>query len=251
MDSLLSSTMKDDRLGLDWRPGAPPTKHERLKPGRRSFLGRGAAAAAGAMATLTGRQRHARTGNPNYLPSLYAGENVREFKTIQADESAHVSYLISAIREAGGTPRPRPSFVNLTQHSLLDFAQISRALENTGVGAYLGAAPYIVGGAYVGAAGSILAIEARHAGYLDVLLNQVMTYNVLKQAPSFEAPLTASQVVGIAGPFFTSLNGGPPLTYSTDPADLGPANDLMILNFALALEYIESTFYNINVPIYT
>ena len=62
-------------------------------------------------------------------------------------------------------------------------------------------------------------------------------------------PLTAAQVVSLAGPFITSLNGGPPLTYST--TDLGPANDIMILNFALALEYLESTFYNINVPRFT
>ncbi len=56
-------------------------------------------------------------------------------------------------------------------------------------------------------------------------------------------------MVAIAGPFFTSLNGGPPLTYST--TDLGPANDIAILNFALALEYLEQAFYNLNVPRFT
>ena len=70
-----------------------------------------------------------------------------------------------------------------------------------------------------------------HAGYLNVLLDQVMTYNVEKQAPSFEVALTPDQVVDLAGPFITSLNGGPALTYSTTPS---AANDIAILNFALA-----------------
>jgi hypothetical protein len=248
MNQHLSAATKAGAFGHGWRPGRVRSEGDGTKPGRRSFLGRVAAVAAAAVATLTGR---AQAGNPNYLPSLYQGENVKEFQAIQAHENAHVAYLIDAISEAGGTPRPKPSFVNLTQPDLVTFAHTSQALENVGVGAYLGAAPYIAEHAYVGAAGSILAIEARHAGYLDVLLDQIMTYNINGKAPSFEMPLTAAKVVEHAGPFITSLNGGPPLTYSTDPADLGPANDIMILNFALALEYLESTFYNINVPIFT
>lgn len=246
MDRILSDAMQDNSFGANWRPHASRQMGERAKTGRRSFLGRGAAVTAAAIAALGGRT--ARAGNPNYLPSLYANENVMEFKAIQTHENAHVQYLITAITNAGGTPRPEPSFVNLTQPNLLAFAQTSQALENTGVGAYLGAAPYIDGGAYVGAAGSILAIEARHAGYLNVLLDQIMTYNVDKQTPSFEMPLTPEQVVDLAGPFITSLNGGPDLTYSTTPS---AANDIAILNFALALEYLEASFYNVNVPMFT
>ena len=107
MDRRLSVVVQDSSFGTDWRPGAGRPREEPPRPGRRSFLGRGVAAAAAAMAVIGGRT--ARAGNPNYLPSLYANENVTEFKAIQTHENAHVQYLINAITAAGGTPRPEPS----------------------------------------------------------------------------------------------------------------------------------------------
>ena len=244
MDQQLSSAMKESSFGVDWSPGLGEGKGDRARSGRRSFLGRGMAAVAAGAAVLSGRTALA-GGNPNYLPSLYPNENVMEFKAIQTHENAHVNFLVAAL---GSNARPSPSFVDLTQPNLLAFAQTSRALENTGVGAYLGAAPYIYNSAYLGAAGSILTIEARHSGYVNVLLNLVMTVNSAGNPVSFDVPLTPEQVVANAGAFITSLNGGPPLTYSTTPSY---ENDIAILNFALALEYLEAAFYNINVPIFT
>ena len=133
----------------------------------------------------------------------------------------------------------------MLQPNFRAFFQVSQALENTGVGAYLGAAPVILSRQVLASAGSIALIEARHAGWLNSLENDPITTNVFGQEQSFETPLTAAQVVGLAGPFIASLNGGPPVTYSTTPS---VANDIVILNFALALEYLEAEFYNLNVP---
>ncbi len=126
---------------------------------------------------------------------------------------------------------------------------IPRVLENTGVGADLGAAPIINSADYLAAAGSILTVEARHSGYLNTYLKDPITAPASDPTatPSFDAPLTAAEVVAGAGPFISSLNGGPEVTYDTTPSD---ENDIAILNFALALEYLEASFYNLNVPVF-
>lgn len=237
------------KLSFEVSPGelsSPPGSSERRpdsKAGRRSFLRRGAAAFTAASAAFAGREAHAT--NPNFLPSLYPNENVLEFQTIQADEQAHVKFLVNAL---GADARPMPTFQNLEMNNLQQFVQNSMVFENTGVGAYLGAAAYIDNVQYLVAAAGIMDIEARHAGYLNVLNNRKMTQNVLGQSPSFEVALTMQQVVNLVSPYVVSLNGGPPLTFSTIPS---AENDIAILNFALALEYLEMTFYNINVPKFT
>jgi hypothetical protein len=183
-------------------------------------------------------------GDADDLPELYPHENRRAFYAIRRHENAHVAFLLSAL---GSAARPRPTFMNLLQPNIYRFVAVSRALENTGVGAYLGAAPYILNPDYLAAAGSIMDIEGRHAGYLDILLNKTMTVNVFDEEQSFETPLSPNQVDELVAPFVESLNGGPPVTFAMKRS---PRNDIMILNYALALEFLEQEFYNLNVPIY-
>lgn len=155
------------------------------------------------------------------------------FEEIKRDEDTHVSYLKKAL---GSAARPKPNFKGLEQADVDHFMQLSRIFENVGVGAYLLAAPAISSKAILGAAASILTIEARHAGYLNALVGVRLSTN-----GAFDKPIPQAQIVADVAPFIKSLNGGP------DPSK-PLMNDIDILNFALLLEFLEATFYDVNVP---
>ena len=209
---------------------------------RRNLLLAGAAAAAAVGVVATPQTADAQSAGGGALPNLYPNSNARVFRAIQSHENAHVAFLLNAL---GAAARPRPTFQGLTQPDIRTFGTVAVALENTGSGAYLGAAPVIFSKQYLAAAGSIALIEARHSGFLNVLFNKAVTADVFGNEQQFEQPLTIAQVVNLAGPFIANLNGGPPLTFNSTPSK---ANDISILNFALALEYLEQDFYNVNVP---
>lgn len=205
---------------------------------RRHFLQKMTiAGAAGAAITLAGGSAQAQ--------GLGGRDTRRNFQDIQQHENDHVAEVIKTIRSFGGTERLMPKFRNLLQPNFRAFFQVSQDLENTGVGAYLGAAPAIFTKEILAAAGSIALIEGRHAGWINTLVGDPITFNVYNKEQSFEKPLTAAQVLALAAPFIDDLNGSVP---GYDPAAQSLANDIDILNFALALEYLEAEFYNLNVP---
>ncbi|MBA2395387.1 MAG: ferritin-like domain-containing protein [Ktedonobacteraceae bacterium] len=199
---------------------------------RRSFLTRSVASAAviaPAAALLVTQTASAATLSAHGLSAEAA------FNEIRKDEDTHVSFLKTALGKAA---RPKPTFKELKQSSRANFVNLAQVFENVGVGAYLLAAPAIVDKGYLAAAGSILTIEARHAGYLNSLIGKPLSTN-----GSFDKPIPQAEIVKDVMPFIKSLNGG------SDPSK-PLKNDIDILNFALLLEYLEATFYDINVPCY-
>ncbi len=115
-------------------------------------------------------------------------------KAFGAEEEQHVAALTAAIKQLGGTPVKKPTFVFPTA-SQGSFLALASVLENTGVGAYNGAAPSLQSKQVLAEAGGIVQVEARHAAAVNLLIGKSPTPN-----QGFDRPLTKTQVLAAAGP---------------------------------------------------
>ena len=115
---------------------------------------------------------------------------------LRNDENEHVDALTATIKDLGGKPVAAPgvdfgqSFAN--EKSFLKTAQ---TFEDLGVSAYNGAAPQIKSKEVLGAAGSIVQVEARHAAAIRFLRGQPITPG------AFDKPLEKQAVLDAAMPF--------------------------------------------------
>ena len=125
------------------------------------------------------------------------GNSINDYMAIIAEhEAAHVETLTSVITDLGGEPVEEATY-DFGVTDAASFLATAAALENTGVSAYDGAAQYIEDVGLLNAAGTIVAVEARHASYLNLVTGE------LPFPSSFETPLTMDEVLEIAGPFIT------------------------------------------------
>ncbi|KAF9913004.1 hypothetical protein EC991_005872 [Linnemannia zychae] len=117
------------------------------------------------------------------------------FVHIGEHEAAHVKILTSTIEALGGRP-VRPCSYKFPLDDVYDFVAIARALEQTGVSAYLGAADSLEGGLLTAAA-SIATVEGRHSSFLNEVLGE-------RGAPyAFDTPLTPREIFTIASNFIS------------------------------------------------
>jgi hypothetical protein len=119
---------------------------------------------------------------------------------LASDEAIHVTAVTEQIRRGGGTPIEKPSyqFPDNVFISQTGFLTLATALEETGVGAYLGAAPRVKSRDYLQFAASIYGIEARHTGFIRFLSGRTFAPDAK------EAPFTAMQVVKRAAPYIVT-----------------------------------------------
>lgn len=123
------------------------------------------------------------------------GNSISEYVAVILEhEVAHVDTLTSVISELGGEPVAAGEYdFGVTDAGT--FLATAAVLEGVGVSAYDGAGQFIQNGDLLTAAGSIVAVEARHAAYLNVV-------NGESPFPAaFETPLTPDEVLEAAGPF--------------------------------------------------
>jgi hypothetical protein len=102
-------------------------------------------------------------------------------------EQAHVAFLKSALGTAA-VKSPKFDFKGTTTDEA-KFMATAQVLEDTGVAAYLGQAGNIKSKKILSAAGSILAVEARHAGWIRDL------NNVSGAPASFQGSKTKAQIL--------------------------------------------------------
>ncbi len=103
-------------------------------------------------------------------------------------EAAHVAALTQTIRKLGGKPVAKPAFA-FPISDQASFLKLAQVLEDTGVGAYNGAAPAITSKEVLAAAGSIVQVEARHAAAIR------LANRVLPAPAAFDQALTKGQVL--------------------------------------------------------
>lgn len=121
------------------------------------------------------------------------------FAAIRDHEGDHVDTLTKVITDLGGTPVEEATYDFGDAYSdPVTFMATAMALENTGVSAYDGAAQFLTNPDLLTAAGSIVAVEARHASYLNLLNGDVPF------PAAFETPLSPDEVLEIAAPFIVS-----------------------------------------------
>jgi Ferritin-like domain len=110
------------------------------------------------------------------------------------DEKQHVEALTATIKKLGGKPVAEPKF-DFPYSNTAGFLKLAQTFEDTGVSAYNGAGPMIESKEVLGAAGSIVQVEARHAAAIRL-------QNSEEPAPeAFDPSLDEAQVLKAVEPF--------------------------------------------------
>lgn len=102
--------------------------------------------------------------------TIFAANEQRVLLDIRDHEVAHKDFFAAALGTAK-IPNLTPVFTSINFASRTSVLQTAKTFEDLGVSAYNGAARYIKDAGYLGLAGKIVSVEARHASAIRDLLN--------------------------------------------------------------------------------
>jgi hypothetical protein len=123
-----------------------------------------------------------------------SGELKSLINLLADDEKQHAEALTATIKSLGGKPVAEPKF-DFSYSDTAGFLKLAQTFEDTGVSAYNGAGPAIKSKEVLGAAGSIVQVEARHAAAIRL-------QNKEEPAPeAFDPSLDEAQVLKAVEPF--------------------------------------------------
>lgn len=126
------------------------------------------------------------------------GNPINDYVAVAGEhEAAHVTTLTDVVTQLGGEPVAAAEYdFGVTDAN--SFLTTAATLENLGVAAYDGAGQFLESPELLTAAGTIVAVEARHAAYLNV---------VIGDSPfpaAVETPQTPEEVLEAASGFIVS-----------------------------------------------
>ncbi len=129
--------------------------------------------------------------------TIFTASEQRLLRDIKDHEVAHRDFFGAALG-AAKIPNLTPNFTGVSFGDRTSVLQTAKTFEDLGVGAYNGAARYLASEAYLGVAGKIVSVEARHAAAIrDLLANRSADF-----APNaFDLGLTPTAVLSAADPF--------------------------------------------------
>lgn len=129
---------------------------------------------------------------------------IEQFKVIQQDEKTHDEFLNAALKANGAEPVQGCQFnFDSVLTDVNTMVATARAVENVGVGAYLGAATLLSNDTVIlDQAASILTVEARHQTVNNILSGGPAIFS------AFDIPLSQSEVLAIAGQFISGCDLG-------------------------------------------
>ncbi|KAJ7031017.1 ferritin-like domain-containing protein [Mycena alexandri] len=120
------------------------------------------------------------------------------FQQISEHEETHATFLSTALTTAGAQA-VAPCEYNFDFTDVQSFIHLSAVLEAVGTASYIGGVQFVENQDYITIAGSILAVEARHAAWINSAMKHDNAWGT-----AFDAALTPNQVYTIAAPLIRS-----------------------------------------------